>query len=433
MGGCVRVLVFSVTSLVLATTVGCTTVPPLSGATNNFPFTANIPVHDIVQRVKCELSDALDEKTQQADFRWMADWTAKVDLTLEVNDTGGITPSATYIEPLRTIAGTAQSFNFGFGGTLNGSVDRTEPLSFALSLEELRKWRKELRKQEAFKGLPPDALCYPTGVNDLQVGLDLQSWIDSALGPVGAHDLAPGNHPDPGSVAKAPTPKATSPGAVPHGGPPLTAEQRAPLDAEMTSLQAQIKTFADNANKAAGDAIGYRVQVERLNTTTHAFDKRIRQLAYWAQQQAIASQQAATDGAKYKDDSNAASAPTIDRSKYEDDLKNVWLDLKLAALNSDAASQNSALAAKLANPDPPIDSITHSLQFIVTVGGSISPNWTLVHWKGPTTTGNLASLTGIRTHAINIALGSPTGGGLNEVNRVLGNQAFRQAVQTIGQ
>jgi hypothetical protein len=434
---------------------GCSTVPPLSAATNNFPFTSSIPIHDIVQRVKCELSDALDEKTQQPQFRWMASWTAKADLTLEVNDSAGISPSATFIQPLHNafffgvgpssintatgaatnvVAATPQNFNLGFGANLSGSADRTELLSFTVSVDELRKFRRRLREQETRGGLPPNSLCYPVGVNDLQGGLDLKSWIDSALEPVGRGDLAPGNHPAPGTVAKAPSAKPTSAGITPHGGAPMKPEDKAPYDARMTSYQAQIKTFMDDANKAAGQAFESATQVRHLYATTHLFDRQIRDLAYWARQQAIATQLAATDALKYADDAkpNTDHGKEINKAQYDDDLSNVAKDLQIAALNADAAGQNAALAAKLANPDPPIDSITHSLQFIVAAGGSISPNWTFLHWKGPAQSGSLASLSGIRTHSLNIALGSPTGGGLVEVNRVLGNQALRQAVQTIG-
>jgi hypothetical protein len=404
-------------------------VPSLEEATNNFPFTSSIPIPEIVQRVKCELSDALDEKTQQREFLWMATWTAKIDLTLEVNETGGVSPSAVFIQPLRTIAGTAQSFNFGFGANLSGSADRTELLSFAVSLEELRIWRKRLRQFEAQQGLSPDSLCRPLGINDLQGGLGLKSWIDSALLPVETHDLRQGNHPDPGSVAKAPSAKSTSPGVTAHGGPPLTAAERAPYDFKLDTYLAQITAFATAAQKSAEQAAGVFAQLTSPTSTTHMFDKRIASLSWWARQQAFATKKANDDAQKYASDK---SNKTINKETYEDDLNNVEADLRISGLNAGAAASNASLATKLASPDPPIDSITHSVNFVVTAGGSISPNWTFVKWKGPTTSGTLASLSAVRTHSLNIALGSPSGPGLVEVDRVLSNQAFRQAVQTIG-
>src|ERR1700733_7923030 len=329
-----------------AITSNCTTVPPLEAATNNFAFSSNIPIHDIVQRVKCELSDALDEKTQQPDFRWMADWTAKIDLTLEVNDTGGVSPGATYVVPLHnayvlstgpstaafpsgapgtSVGATAQNFTLGFGRNLSGSADRTELLSFAVSLDELRQWRRQIRKQEIREGLPPDSFCHPPGFNDLQGGLDLKSWIDSALGPVEAHDLSPGYHPDPGTVAKAPAAKSTSPGNVPHGGIPLKPDEKAPYDFQMTILKDQIEEFLTDAQKSAEQAAGLAVQVTRPNTVTHRFDARIKQLAGWAQQQAFAVQQAENDAKKYYGDTDASKQ--ISKADYTDDLNNVAKDL----------------------------------------------------------------------------------------------------------
>ena len=55
-------------------------------------------------------------------------------------------------------------------------------------------------------------------------------------------------------------------------------------------------------------------------------------------------------------------------------------------------------------PNPPIDGLLHSVEFIVTYGGSVSPTWTLLLWKGPGTLPGL-SAQGVRTNSLNIALG----------------------------
>ena len=74
-------------------------------------------------------------------------------------------------------------------------------------------------------------------------------------------------------------------------------------------------------------------------------------------------------------------------------------------------------------PDPPIDSMLHSVQFIVTYGASVAPNWNLALFKGPAATGNLASASGVRTHLLNIAVGPRTGGDKSqEQNRLIANQ-----------
>jgi len=89
------------------------------------------------------------------------------------------------------------------------------------------------------------------------------------------------------------------------------------------------------------------------------------------------------------------------------------------------------LAQKLLTPDPPIESIAQSISFVVTLSASASPNWSLLYLRGPSNSGPLASVSGIRTHTLNIALGPTTGAGVQEVARVLNNQSFQQAVQSI--
>ncbi len=82
-----------------AVTSGCMSTPDLSEATGTEH--SDIMIRDVVQRVKCELSDAFDKKVEQRDFLWLAGWTAHADLTLQVNDNAGVSPTGTYTEYLR--------------------------------------------------------------------------------------------------------------------------------------------------------------------------------------------------------------------------------------------------------------------------------------------------------------------------------------------
>ena len=77
--------------------------------------------------------------------------------------------------------------------------------------------------------------------------------------------------------------------------------------------------------------------------------------------------------------------------------------------------------------NPPIDALSQSTQFILTYGSSISPNWMLLRWNGPS--GPLGSASGITTHILNIAIGPrPTGGSATnpEVQRILQNLTVQQ-------
>ena len=78
---------------------GCMSTPPLSEATGTEH--SEIMIKDVVQRVKCELSEAFDKKVDQREFLWLASWTAHADLTLQVNDSAGVAPNGGYTKYLR--------------------------------------------------------------------------------------------------------------------------------------------------------------------------------------------------------------------------------------------------------------------------------------------------------------------------------------------
>jgi len=221
----------------------CVAPPPLAQATNNFPFTGSIPIHDVVQRVKCDLADALYAKVYQSKdplkFAWMQNWTAKADLTLEIDNTGGITPSVSYTWPLpnayvfglgpnsintstgavtNVVSATSQNFTLGASGTFSGSATRTETLSFNISMAELKEWKANRQKLiNSGQKLVGIYSCDPTAPTDVQASLDLKSWLDEALRPVELGDLQVGIHPTPGQ-ATAPAASKTPPASAGPGG-----------------------------------------------------------------------------------------------------------------------------------------------------------------------------------------------------------------------
>src|SRR5580704_12018288 len=139
----------------------CGTLPALDEATGG------IPVYDIVLRTKCELSSAFEDDAgnwlpdKYKKFAWLQNWTAQTDLTLQVLDQATLAPGASFNQPLHnaypthvgpssistsgalgtTISGVSQSFAVAAGVSLNGQAQRTETLSFAFSVKELREWR----------------------------------------------------------------------------------------------------------------------------------------------------------------------------------------------------------------------------------------------------------------------------------------------------
>jgi hypothetical protein len=411
---------------------GCTTVPPLSHATNNLPFTRSIPIHDVVQRIKCELADALDRKTSDPQFYWMAPWTVKADLTLQANETGGITPTAAFVAPLKnafnldsgpssasfpkgipgtTTSATQQNFTFGFGASYSGQVYRTETLSFSLSLAELKAWRT---------GPAAGLDCRPSGINDLQGDLDLVAWVNSALDPIAAGDLSLGIHPSPGGGAP-PNARTSSRASTEEIPVHPTEGQLAYYKAVAADSAKAATSSAEAANASSRQASSIPFLSERVRRKISALANRVAHDAIQAQQ----ASKSFEDPTPSKEDPNP-------RKRTPDNfiLATIQEDARTAAMNAEDAARLTDYIKILTSPDPPIDSLSHSLNFIVTIAGGVSPSWTLLNWKGPANIGSLASYSGIRTHTLTIVLGSPAPQPNTEAARVLNNQAFRQAIQS---
>ncbi len=99
--------------------------------------------------------------------------------------------------------------------------------------------------------------------------------------------------------------------------------------------------------------------------------------------------------------------------------------------------------ADKALPDPPIDALSHSVQFIINYNAGISPNWVLAVWRGPSLGGSLASAAaaagggagaggggslasagGQRQNTLNISAGPPDKA---DATRLLNNLNVQQA------
>jgi hypothetical protein len=65
------------------------------------------------------------------------------------------------------------------------------------------------------------------------------------------------------------------------------------------------------------------------------------------------------------------------------------------------------LKGMAADFDPPIDTLSHQVQFVLTLTGSATPTWTLARFKGPgPASGGLLSGVQTNTHTLTIVLGS---------------------------
>ena len=85
--------------------------------------------------------------------------------------------------------------------------------------------------------------------------------------------------------------------------------------------------------------------------------------------------------------------------------------------------------------DTPIDSIVHTVKFVVTMGASATPNFSLVRFKGPGLTAPFLNASQIRTNQLDVVLGMPAVAGgkalSDEQNRQLFNIQLDQLRRSI--
>ncbi len=333
-------------------------------------------VDEIVRRVKCDLYEAFaDRLNAPAGYEWLHGWTVQANLNLIVNDQSILSPGATITQPLTavTIPGKVsnfgQSFSFGVGASWTNTTTRNESITFTVSMTELMK---------QFGG--PHSDCNFPNTMDLRSELGLKQWVSAALTPVDVGDLRVGYHKAPktgGSttmVAAAlkdlqPALKGALIGTVPKGSydcdNPDSLPPRSSGPPSAATLQSDIVylscDYSHIANKKEFD-------FSKLNGNQVSF---------------IA--QTITDFQRAIADLQCLNTP--DAAKV------------IAALERTAL----ALAVFV---DPPIDVMSHQVQFIIVWNANASPSWTLVNFKGPNpASGSLFSATKTQTHTLNITIG----------------------------
>lgn len=395
-------IVGAIASLLGFSASACTVVPPLAED--------DIGVAEIVQRVKCEIWEAAPIPTGKyptGPYQWMRDWTAKVDLTLTTNDMGNVTPAASFVTPLppRTLPGIgtfSRMFTFGVGGGVNTSASRTETLSFTLSFAELRnKW---------YRGE-----CAPAEGLGLLGNLGLKEWMHAALAPAsGLYPALTLGYHAATSSAKAATPST--------GTPKITTEFVAdPIARKIAEINATLDTaqaYADEAKTYGQQAqtLSAKLKSDDLTKPPAEFASEIQKTADLASQSQDAIDQA--NSGMSNADKQLAELKELPKASTDPRVKKEVTDVGAAEAKIKSVLDPIATVLKsaIANlpPNPPIDSISHQVQFIVTWSANGAPNWTLVHFHGPETGSSLFSASRGFTHTLNIAMGSPSNNGLNQ-------------------
>ena len=458
-------------------TPGCMSTPPLSEATG--AEHSEIMIRDVVQRVKCELSEAFDKKVDQREFLWLASWTAHADLTLQINDNAGVAPSGTYTKYLGHSATSAKSplasvtdaFALSASANLNGQAVRSETVSFTIALDELKLWRRQIDKMEA--GLPPEKrTCYVDGDTGVTGNLGLKEWVDSAFFPVEAGQLQAGVHPygGGGKSAAAQGPSSGGPKAKALEMPTRDkiARQAVEWAQELSLLQERTKVSFDKIdtaikNMASADAdLQNKLKVlndgkfnpvlapylKKAYGESKAFDKYLKEhksfddncSAYKTNLDGAAKMLTQLQAELNKPGGDVPVPLEIAYTNLSDAMDGIHANdyPKQSATCASALMQAADQAAKNANAlpnqiDPPINSVAHSLNFVVAYGAGISPSWSLLQWKGPGGSSNtpFLSASGQRSHTLNIALAPRSGGPAigTDALRLINNQVIRSLGQ----
>jgi hypothetical protein len=463
---------------------GCTTIPNLIEATGG------IPVYDIVLRTKCELSAAFEDDNGNwlADtypkFAWLQNWTAQADLTLQVLDQATLSPGVSFMQPLHnayptavgpssvstagvlgtTISGVSQSFAVAGGVSLNGQAQRTETLSFAFSVKELREWRGDPTTK---------LLCEDSDGMDLRGRLGLREWFREAVWPVVSSQelLFAGYHPKQASGPSSPQGPTSKPQLQPASskvaekiGDCSDQEVNKLLD-NLNSIQEMLNLAADTAKDLtkSPDTVASAQQTEKsaldkakatLEANKRRFDAVLDPAVKKQEDEGVAniafakifSKAIDSNLSKAKEElkdlqsspdttvfAKAAAAIKFAKAEIDTQRNNPKCSLARLTLNVanaqslvnqaqgtvEAAKKNiasanenlkgmqafvDAVSAFTSQPiDPPIASIGQSVQFTLAYGGNVTPTWTFVRFKGPTNP--LFSTSGTRIHTLNITLG----------------------------
>jgi hypothetical protein len=176
---------------------GCIAVPPHDGL-------ARVHVNDVIKRVKCDIAETVLRKAMErtpdgrTPFVFLANWAAKVHLTIIVDDTASLNPGATAIEALPAVGGVSQSFSMGIGAGGITEAVRQEDIEFLFSFPDvIAEFSDAAKRRDRYQDCRFDQ-----GVL-LESDLGLKPLIDSALKPVETQVLNPGQNVGPGVTAVA--------------------------------------------------------------------------------------------------------------------------------------------------------------------------------------------------------------------------------------
>ncbi|MBZ9740686.1 hypothetical protein [Mesorhizobium sp. CO1-1-4] len=115
---------------------------------------------DIVSHVVCELGLGLT-RAQRFELPWLSKWGTAVTLTITAQDQGGLSPGATFVNPLQNAVKLfakngnvtiARSFSAGVGVSAATTATRTETIQFTYLNSDLLQSAKDIKNCKRFQG-----------------------------------------------------------------------------------------------------------------------------------------------------------------------------------------------------------------------------------------------------------------------------------------
>lgn len=415
MGHHMRVISFVVIAAIALLMASCVVVPQIDGAA------AYVPTDEIVRRIKCELVEAVKERSEDPRLNFLTQWSATVHLTRIVDGSSGINPGATLTDAIP-----GGSFSLGVGAGLTTQAVKTDELQFFLSfphvINELyrpRKYQTVYRGCELNKGVLLDS--------DLGIG----ETIDKATAPILAGTLPPFVT----TRARAGNAVARPPGEDKNIRDSLEKLRTIRLpDTKTIEFDFKVLRNGDlkfnnilkqlEAEKGPADAekMGKNiVEAARIETETRSIVTNVvTPLADIAQTSIAGSCIKKVNDAKYQSITYAAlvSLRKIDVDRTTDVASSdKALDQERQNFEN-ALSQARNLVQAIIDcpiepvkpPTPivydPIDTITATINFNITSSGSITPTWKLVRVSAPLNS-TFASTTRKDTNTLILTMGRP--------------------------
>jgi hypothetical protein len=381
---------------------------------------------------------------------WLSQWDATVHLELVLNEQGGVAPGVTY-----SPSAFSHSFSLGIGGGITTQAVRTDDVQFSLSMAELID-EFDLKRAET-EGYYNGCTHHGKELGDgafLNGGLGLEEWTDSALGPTGCLSsdgetapsqtceeghgfryLRPGVHPSVSSAATA-KPQSVSPVTIATPAAAGLGARCTDVDCIKKAVQ-RLQQQLDPKGKLTTDLDKLKSNLKTIIAPMYANAKSQPKLCPRLPAEAETDYSNATTLADEKlTEANGLVYSIGDAIKdvVPGDVCASYQDSYCNAVNSqidtaDAAivtlSKEELIAAEAGKGiykitrdcpdllitsekkpalDPPLDNISHTVQFVVASNVTATPSWTLARFKSSTSP-SLASLSHNNTQTLSIVLG----------------------------